>query len=274
MRLVAVLFAVVLIITTNGISGCSSSPKLNLQDEEKERRFIGNLITKKKLVRANPYKMRNIKRMLCEISRTAGLKKCVQAEFLEVTGYPRSYGRTVTIPSSVLSLSKEDIYFLLGHEVAHISLGHTKNKNSDQMIHEIKLVLSSYTGLFGDSHKSLSGAMNFSSMLLKGVKERDLIRNNDKLKAILAIVALTSFVVGSKLAVEEPLYYIYDKKKEYAADIKSIEIMRKNNISTKNLIVFLKKLEKEYDTKRNTFRNTHPSFKDRTSLLKKYINHN
>lgn len=271
MKLVAVLLSVILI--TNGLAGCSSldikqltSQKINPLDEQEERRFAEKQFARMKLKRANPKKMKYVNKILCEISRTAGLKKCVYAYYIETKGgysSPSAIVNTIVIPSSILSLKKENIYFVLAHEVSHIALGHTKKRSKYDLGNVVE------TGLKTHEKYTLYDEKNQKKLLAEMDKLNDFVG----LLAIPYIAASFVFIIPAEIAAHAfnaGYFYAFSKRQEYQADISAMYIMKKKHISTVGTIGFLETLADLYDKEKGSLLGvTHPLLKDRIKNIKK-----
>lgn len=271
MKLVAVLLSVILI--TNGLAGCSSldikqltSQKINPLDEQEERRFAEKQFARMKLKRANPKKMKYVNKILCEISRTAGLKKCVHAYYIETKGgysSPSAIVNTIVIPSSILSLKKENIYFVLAHEVSHIALGHTKKRSKYDLGNVVE------TGLKTHEKYTLYDEKNQKKLFSKIEKLNPIYQYWATVYTGIAFIYLIPAELVTR-TFNMGYFYAFSKRQEYQADISAMYIMKKNHISTVGTIGFLETLADLYDKEKGSLLGvTHPLLKDRIKNIKK-----
>lgn len=172
---------------------------------------------------------------------------------------PESNRFNIIITKGTISKVKNDNFlaFIVGHEISHIILGHNEGERDKCVIDVIKKILSYPTTMsdhlddYGGIGKTLGDTTSPESL----------------------ISALILYIVGLpvKYFVEEPIYEIYDHSKEYQADLKSINLLKKSGYDIQRIYTFWDDMENIFGKNFQIYRSSHPSYDNRKNKLQEYI---
>lgn len=278
---VSVIFlAMLLIVNTAACSNIKQNippvarATLNFQNEEEERRFFVGQIIKYHLEQENPKKMQKINKILCKLSFAAGLDKCVPPIYIKTNKlvFPYAFKKTIVIPSSIALLEEDHIAFILGHEVSHISLGHTKKETARNFSDKYKFILANYEGVLNYKHAGRNLAI-MQLIALVAVSSKAMGKSDTKdmgtVAKVLIIPGLYYLFAGMGKVVEAIVYEV-DQKMELEADKNSILLMGKAGFNKASILevfsVFNNDLENESQDVLDF--KMHPTYKRRIKALK------